>query len=266
MTGVQTCALPIFHDMSKPEALTALASGKEAVCLHDKLWAVAYAASNDIDKKILCGVLIDPAYGVVSCDLRRLALRPYTFKEGCPKIVIPTEMLSVAEYAFMGKKPRYSGLNRISASKNFTEYCGTNITITCPNLEGVFPPWRKVIPQTTTLSFRLPQNIQEQTAPIIALMSGKCTGVTLIVSEDGSVKAEFDNPGVAHWEAVIKDAIRLDSNIQEEYRVSFDYRYLMGLQKAIGTAMILHLENVQSPAKVTNHKGELYGVVMPMDL
>lgn len=227
-----------------------------------------FSVSSDINKKILNGVLIEKGEGnvlrMVATDGHRMALMEAKFENDLeiPEkgVVLPAKGLKELRRILGGREGDFELVLGSSAARAVHG----DFEMVLRYLEGSFPEYRRVVPESTRLKVGFKKNaLTDALGRVSVFASDKYMGVKFSI-EEKRMQLSFNNPGIGE----ANEEIEAEYN-GEEFNISFNARYLNDILGCIENEDTeLSFNEPQSPCVITE-EGEalkrLY-VVMPMML
>jgi DNA polymerase-3 subunit beta len=163
------------------------------------LSAVAYTGSCDDSRFNLNGILIDCAKGhMVATDGHRLALREFGEGDG-PKFVVPKRAIPIVTKI---KEPQSIGLD----PKNLVIEYQDNITLTVWLIEGDYPDYWRVIPDTSQMTRVSCKKTTLTTAlnAVSSMTSDRNRGITLYLNGGLGLLTDHPDLGSMHHHITAK--------------------------------------------------------------
>lgn len=229
--------------------------------LLEKLPLVLFSASKDETRPIMTGVYVtgsaDGSY-FVTTDGFRLSLLEYKLSNAFSNVILPASIFQ--EVIRLSKGEAVTMI--LSPEDRLIKFTIGDISLYSRVIEGEFPPYEKVIPQSTTTTVTI--NVQDFTKNIrlVSVFAREQADVVIFdISEEGM----FIKPKASQK----KDSQvfqQLDSFEGDPLKIAFNYKYVLDFLNAV-SADVVKIECTQpaAPGMFKADKEDTYThIIMPL--
>ncbi|POR05367.1 DNA polymerase III subunit beta [Alkalispirochaeta sphaeroplastigenens] len=223
----------------------------------------AFAVSDDETRFFMNGVYLETAEDkliMVATDGRRLSLISHEIPEGLEHfegVIIPPKVLNLVRRLSTGE-----GTLQMAIADKHIFFAFENHYISSSLIEGQFPNYRRVIPETQHYSIQLEKAVFSEALKRVALMVEKSRRIYLDISAGQiQIRSEESEVGVAR-ESVAVDFEGPDTTI------ALNYMYLVDPLRVINTDTIsIHFTEPNKALTIYSEPlDRYYHIVMPMQL
>lgn len=269
--------------------------------------AIAFAASTDVNKKMLNGIAIE-SQKVIATDGHRLAfasvatgLQPKGEISRWTRLAGPDgnaarladaalldeneRLQPIGDSGFVlkdgykyGERSRFTEIPAILPARPFTrlfrggallaggtctQFQSGPFTVTVRHLEGNYPDWRRVVPESCRIKAVFSRaTILDLMDRIRNMASDKDIGFKMELNGDNTARISFNNPGVVEFSQEVPCEYKGDPLL-----ISFNFRYIMEAAKSLtGRDIEFEFDESRSPAMIRESYdswGQTH-IVMPM--
>lgn len=229
--------------------------------LEDNLPLVVFAASSDETRPILTGVNFassDNQKHIVATDGFRLSLVTQTNSGDFPDIIISARLL----HEILRLKTKSDVMTITTADKEkIIAFSVGEDTIYSRLIEGEFPPFEKVIPETCTTKLVINREELLKNIKLAAVFAREFSNIVIFdVKKDGlylKPRTKEDSGSVVYQEAEVEG---------EEKRIAFNYKFVLDFLTAVKTEKIVFemtQSNAPSVFKMAGKENFLH-IIMPV--
>ena len=226
--------------------------------------AVAFAISTEETRYYLNGIFLHAAEGgmmLVATDGHRLAKRFISAAPGAmPGIILPKKTVGILSKLLSDKSVKDAEV-RVEASDQKVRFSLPGITITSKLIDGTFPDYQRVVPQSHTGTAELDGAILKAAVDRVAVISSERGRAARFRFEDGTLTLEVNNPDAG----TAQETLAYDGDAAME--TGFNAKYVL---EAIGSLpdgpLLMEVTDAGSPAilRVDGDHKENVVVLMPM--
>ncbi|MBT3287058.1 MAG: DNA polymerase III subunit beta [Victivallales bacterium] len=231
-----------------------------AIDLKKCLAKVAYSRSSDESRHVLNGVLLSVREGMLSIaatDGRRLALIERSLEEeGAPDgdVILPSKIVSELSKLLGGQEKVGVKLSQARAVFECTD-----TVISSKLVEGSYPNYRQVIPQSFAHSVAIPRVTFEHVLGRVALVVSDSSASVMMALENGNMSISASSAEVGEAEEPMDVSYEGD-----RFELSFNPDFFRDpLRELECDQLIMQFNDGFSPVALAGDEGFIY-VVMPM--
>lgn len=234
--------------------------------LNDLIKHTIIAVSYDETKQFLTGIFLTSKDDVLSCvatDGYRLALKQH----GIPPLSEPLEAIipykAVNELGRLLQTKDASAQVSITLSKNQIAFKLGSLLLVSRLIQGQFPDYKQVIPESVTHSFKLKKAAFQAAAERAALIAVASNNVVRFSFKDDVVSLFSNAKGFGGFNEDIQSE-RLSGD--EEMKIAFNIRLMLDVLKMVNSDTVcLSFNNELSPCKVTVEGDDSFTyIIMPI--
>jgi len=236
--------------------------------LSEMIRKTIFSVSHDETRYVLCGIYFNVEKGkmkMVSTDGRRLSYISREIgadKKREAKVVVPTKAINeLNRILTQATTKEEDGKVRISIEENQIGFMVGDTILISRLIEGHFPNYEQVIPQTTEIRINIKtEELLQATRRVALLTSEKSNSIRYSLRKDELIiSANTEGLGEA------RDVVGIDYG-GEEMEIAYNPQFLIDVLRNIGSEEIfLELTNSLNPCLIRPTTGEDYiSIVMPM--
>ncbi len=235
-----------------------------AASLAKAMGAVAFAISTEETRYYLNGIYlhaIDEGLMLVATDGHRLAKRFVSANPGAlPGIILPRKTVGILSKLLSDKGAKDVDV-QVEASDQKVRFSLPGITITSKLVDGTFPDYRRVVPQSHTGSAELDGAVLKAAVDRVAVISTERGRAARFRFEDGTLTLEVNNPDAGNAQEIQS----YDGEAKVE--IGFNSKYVLEAIASLPDGpLLMEVSDAGSPAilRVDGDHRENVVVLMPM--
>lgn len=226
--------------------------------------AVAFAISTEETRYYLNGIFlhaIDEGLMLVATDGHRLAKRFISADPGAlPGIILPKKTVNILLKLLADKSARDAEVH-VEASDQKVRFSLPGITITSKLIDGTFPDYRRVVPQSHAGTAELDGAVLKAAVDRVATVSSDKGRAARFRFEDGTLTLEVNNPEAGN----AQETLAYDGNASVE--IGFNAKYVVEAIASLPDGpLLMDVTDASAPAilRVDGDHRENVVVLMPM--
>ena len=197
--------------------------------LSDLIRKTSFACSNDESRPIFtgCYMAIDGnMVTVAATNSHRLSVKTATFDEpvGNTKLIVPSKVLNDLLHTMSGGTPSNV---RISCTSNQISFEFRNIYMTSRLIDGAFPDYKNIIPDSFATEVIVDRGDLEAAADRVSLISrANDFNIVRFVFSEGQIHISSNNPDIGNAEEVVNATVK-----GPDVNIAFNVHYITDVLK-----------------------------------
>lgn len=230
--------------------------------LDDMFARTGFCAAKDVGRYAINGILVDLAdrcLRFVATDGRRLALAVRDVGKQLPNasVIVPTRFWKDALHVTSGAKTI-----ALSVTRDHVEIDTDNARISCRTIEGEFPDYQQIIPQTFDARVTVETGSLLSAVEKVAVLAGDSARCMRVAIENETIRASSMSEGRGEAIAKIECSASADVPLSAEYNPDFLSEFLARIPS---DAMVcLEYTNESSPLVLSEVETADAYILMPI--
>lgn len=262
INGISAEEFPLIPSITSDPALTL-----DAALFRDALAQVVVAASADEARPVLAGVYLyveDGTLIIVATDSYRLAEKRLELGDGTPEkfsVLVPARTMQEL-VKLLGEA---DGEVEIYVDENQVMFRIADVELVSRLIEGQFPAYRRIIPESAETSFDIPTSELARITKVASLFARESAGSVRLV-----IKAEGEVSVVSSDSEVGGNTSSAECDVSgEDGEISLNARYLTDALSAMKSSVVtVAITDKLSPCVISpagdDTSGDYLHIVMPL--